>query len=74
MAVTNKEELYALVARVKKAQTLFATYTQEQVDAVFRSAALAATVSLGGTSAAQAEEDKVLYIYNWADYLSKGVL
>ena len=37
-------------------------------------AALAATVSLGGTSAARAEEDKVLYIYNWADYLSKGVL
>ena len=41
MAVTNKEELNALIARVKKAQAVFATYTQAQVDAIFRNAALA---------------------------------
>lgn len=37
-------------------------------------AALAATVLLGGVGAASAEEEKVLYIYNWADYMSRGVL
>lgn len=42
MAVTNIAELDALVARVKKAQREFANYTQEQVDKIFRAAALAA--------------------------------
>ncbi len=42
MAVTNVQELDLLVARVKKAQQVFATYTQEQVDEIFRCAALAA--------------------------------
>ncbi|MBP1628839.1 MAG: adhE, partial [Holophagaceae bacterium] len=32
----------ALVERVRKAQRVFATYTQEQVDEIFRAAALAA--------------------------------
>lgn len=36
------EDLNALVARVKQAQKVYATYTQEQVDAIFRAAALAA--------------------------------
>ncbi|MDR3793451.1 MAG: bifunctional acetaldehyde-CoA/alcohol dehydrogenase [Terracidiphilus sp.] len=40
--VTTAEELDALVARVKRAQQKFATYTQKQVDQIFRSAALAA--------------------------------
>jgi len=42
MPVTNLAELDALVARVKKAQEEFATYSQEQVDKIFRAASLAA--------------------------------
>ena len=41
----NEQEnktLNDLVARVKKAQTLYSTFTQEQVDNIFREAALAA--------------------------------
>jgi len=40
--VSTAEELDALVARVKAAQLKFATFTQKQVDQIFRSAALAA--------------------------------
>lgn len=43
MAVTNLAELDALVARVKEAQREFASFSQEQVDKVFRAAALAAS-------------------------------
>lgn len=42
MAVTNIAELNALVERVKKAQREYANFTQEQVDKIFRAAALAA--------------------------------
>lgn len=42
MAVTNVTELNELVVRVKKAQREFAGFSQEQVDAIFRAAALAA--------------------------------
>ena len=42
MAVATIGELNALMARVKKAQAIYAGFTQEQVDAIFRSAALAA--------------------------------
>lgn len=42
MAVTNVAELNELVARVKKAQREYANFTQEQVDKIFRAAALAA--------------------------------
>lgn len=42
MAVTNVAELDELLARVKKAQREFATFSQEQVDRIFRAAALAA--------------------------------
>ena len=42
MAVTNVAELNALVERVKKAQREYANFTQEQVDTIFRAAALAA--------------------------------
>lgn len=42
MTVNNSTELNALVARVKKAQREYANYTQEQVDRIFRAAALAA--------------------------------
>ena len=78
MAVTNLQELNALLARVKKAQQLFATYTQEQVDEIFRSAALAASdarIPLAKMAASETGmgvlEDKVIknhfaseYIYN----------
>jgi acetaldehyde dehydrogenase/alcohol dehydrogenase len=40
--VTNNEELELLIARVTKAQRIFSTFTQEQVDKIFRAAALAA--------------------------------
>jgi acyl-CoA reductase-like NAD-dependent aldehyde dehydrogenase len=40
--VSNTKELDALMARVKKAQAEYAQFTQEQVDRIFRSAALAA--------------------------------
>ena len=45
MAVTNLAELDALVARVKEAQRQFASFSQEQVDKVFRAAALAASAN-----------------------------
>jgi acetaldehyde dehydrogenase/alcohol dehydrogenase len=41
--VATAEELDALVARVKAAQLKFATYSQKQVDTIFRAAALAAS-------------------------------
>jgi acetaldehyde dehydrogenase/alcohol dehydrogenase len=40
--VRTSEELEALVARVKAAQQKFATFSQRQVDHIFRNAALAA--------------------------------
>lgn len=42
MAVTNITELNALVARVKESQREYASFTQQQVDKIFRAAALAA--------------------------------
>lgn len=42
MPVTNINELNAMIDRVKKAQKEFATYSQEQVDKIFRAASLAA--------------------------------
>ena len=40
--VDTVEKLNALIARVKKAQTEYANYSQEQVDKIFRAAAIAA--------------------------------
>ncbi len=45
MKVTNLEELENLVQRVKTAQKHYATYTQEQVDDIFKKAALAANAA-----------------------------
>ena len=39
---TNLQELDALIAKAKEAQKKFSTYTQEQVDAIFKAACLAA--------------------------------
>ena len=45
MTVTNQEQLEQLVQRVKKAQQEYASYTQEQVDYIFKKAALAANTA-----------------------------
>ncbi|MGR6771999.1 bifunctional acetaldehyde-CoA/alcohol dehydrogenase [Pectobacterium brasiliense] len=89
MAVTNVAELNALVERVKKAQQEFATYTQEQVDKIFRAAALAASdarIPLAKMAVAESGmgivEDKVIknhfaseYIYNaYQDEKTCGIL
>ncbi|ATA24051.1 bifunctional acetaldehyde-CoA/alcohol dehydrogenase [Brenneria goodwinii] len=89
MAVTNLAELNALVERVKKAQSEFANYTQEQVDRIFRAAALAASdarIPLAKMAVAESGmgivEDKVIknhfaseYIYNaYRDEKTCGVL
>ncbi|WP_375329633.1 bifunctional acetaldehyde-CoA/alcohol dehydrogenase [Microcystis sp. BLCC-F210] len=42
MIVTNRQELEELIQQVKKAQQQFANYNQEQVDLIFKKAALAA--------------------------------
>ena len=40
--VDNAEQLELLIERVKKAQKIYSTFTQEQVDAIFKAAATAA--------------------------------
>ncbi len=89
MPVTNLAELDALVARVKAAQAEFATYSQEQVDKIFRAASLAANqarIPLAQQAVAESGmgivEDKVIknhfaseYIYNkYKDEQTCGVL
>ncbi len=89
MAVTNLQELEVLVAQVKAAQRLFATYSQEQVDEIFRAAALAAADARIPLAKMAAEEtgmgvmeDKVIknqfaseYIYNaYKDEKTCGIL
>jgi acetaldehyde dehydrogenase/alcohol dehydrogenase len=44
-SVTNIQELEDLIQRVKVAQEKYATYTQEQVDQIFKKAALAANAA-----------------------------
>jgi acetaldehyde dehydrogenase / alcohol dehydrogenase len=78
MPVSTLSELDALIVRVKAAQAAFATFTQAQVDAIFRSAALAAADARIALAKMAVEEtgmgvmeDKVIknhfaseYIYN----------
>lgn len=45
MVVTNRQELEELIQQVKKAQQQFANYSQEQVDIIFKKAALAANTA-----------------------------
>lgn len=42
MTVTNQEQLNLLIQKVKAAQTQYASFTQQQVDKIFKQAALAA--------------------------------
>mgnify|MGYP004706455671 FL=1 len=89
MTVTNVAELNALVARVKHAQQQYADFTQEQVDKIFRAAALAAAdarIPLAKMAVAESGmgiiEDKVIknhfaseYIYNaYKDEKTCGIL
>jgi len=89
MPVTNLAELDALVARVKKAQEEFSTYSQEQVDKIFRAASLAANqarIPLAQQAVAESGmgivEDKVIknhfaseFIYNkYKDEKTCGIL
>ncbi|MCZ4338092.1 bifunctional acetaldehyde-CoA/alcohol dehydrogenase [Shewanella colwelliana] len=89
MTVTNEKELDQLVERVAKAQAQYANFSQEQVDVIFRAAALAAAdarISLAKMAATETSmgviEDKVIknhfaseYIYNkYKDEKTCGIL
>src|SRR5512136_2689987 len=89
MIVTNLQELEALIQRVKAAQAKYATYTQEQVDVIFKKAALAANAARIPLAKMAVEEtgmgvveDKVIknhfaseYIYNkYKDAKTAGVI
>lgn len=76
--VDGVEQLEAALTRVRAAQRVFATYTQEQVDRIFKAAAMAANrqrIPLAKQAVAETGmgvvEDKVIknhfaseYIYN----------
>ena len=87
--VDGVEKLEAAIARVRKAQRVFATYTQEQVDKIFLAAAIAADkarISLAKMAVEETGmgvvEDKVIknhyaaeYIYNaYKDTKTCGVI
>lgn len=89
MAVTNEQELNLLVQKVANAQAEFANFTQQQVDKIFRAAALAAAdarISLAKMAVKETAmgviEDKVIknhfaseYIYNkYKDEKTCGIL
>lgn len=89
MPVTNLSELNDMVARVKAAQKLFSTFSQEKVDQIFRAASLAANnarIPLAQQAVAESGmgivEDKVIknhfaaeFIYNkYKDTPTCGVL
>ena len=89
MAVTNSQALTKRIQELKEAQKIFATYTQEQVDEIFRQAALAANnarIKLAKMAVEETGmgivEDKVIknhfaaeYIYNqYKDMKTCGVL
>ena len=85
----DQEKLNSLIAKVKAAQALYADFTQEQVDTIFRAAALAANnarIPLAQMAVAESGmgvvEDKVIknhfaseYIYNkYRHYKTCGVI
>ena len=87
--MSELEELDALVSRVQAAQKIFATFSQDQVDTIFRAAALAAADARIPMAKMAAEEsgmgvieDKVIknhfaseYIYNkYKDDKTCGIL
>ncbi len=89
MKVTNVEELMGRIEQIREAQRKFSTYSQEQVDEIFRQAAMAANNSRIKLAKMAVEEtgmgiveDKVLknhfaseYIYNqYKDEKTCGVI
>ena len=89
MKVTNAQELTQRIAELRRAQREFATFTQEQVDKIFRAAAIAANnerIRLAKMAVEETGmgivEDKVVknhfaaeYIYNqYKDMKTCGVL
>jgi acetaldehyde dehydrogenase/alcohol dehydrogenase len=89
MKVTNVEELMQRIKQIKEAQRKFSTYSQEQVDEIFRQAAMAANNSRIKLAKMAVEEtgmgiveDKVIknhfaseYIYNqYKDEKTCGVI
>ena len=89
MKVTNIEELKLTMENVRKAQKTFSTYSQEQVDQIFRAAAMAANNARIGLAKMAVEEtgmgiveDKVIknhfaseYIYNqYKDEKTCGII
>lgn len=89
MSVKTLKDLDLLLAKVRKAQRIFATYSQDQVDKIFRAAALAAAdarIPLAKLAVEESGmgivEDKVIknhfaseYIYNaYKDEKTCGVL
>ena len=89
MVVTNAQELTQRIKELREAQKKFASYTQEQVDEIFRQAAIAANdnrIKLAKMAVAETGmgivEDKVIknhfaaeYIYNqYKDMKTCGVL
>ena len=89
MSVTNAEELKLKMKEVRKAQKIFATYSQEQVDEIFRQAAMAVNNSRIKLAQIAVEEtgmgiveDKVIknhfaseYVYNkYKDEKTCGVI
>ena len=74
--VDSVESLKAALARLREAQQIFATYTQEQVDAIFRAAALAANrqrIALAKMAVSETGmgvvEDKVIKNHYAAEYI-----
>ncbi len=89
MRVTNKEELLQKIKEVREAQKVFATYSQETVDEIFRQAAIAANNARVHLAKMATEEtgmgiveDKVIknhfaaeYIYNkYKDEKTCGII
>ncbi len=89
MSVKNVESLMKKLKEIRKAQKKFATYTQEQVDEIFRQAAIAATnarIELAKMAVEETGmgivEDKVIknhfsseYIYNkYKDEKTCGII
>lgn len=75
-AFAGEQELQELIERVKRAQYKYATYSQEQVDAIFRAAAVAANdarISLAQDAVAETGmgivEDKVIKNHFAAEYI-----
>ena len=74
--VTNVQELEEKIAQMRKAQKEFASFTQEQVDEIFRAAAMAANkarIPLAKMAVAETGmgvvEDKVIKNHYAAEYI-----